>query len=62
MLFAPRLSRHERTVLGRLRLLGLEGETTIRPRAGFRDDLRSRLLAEAACETGCNGEPALAGC
>ena len=46
MIFAPTYSRHERMVMRRLRLLGLE--RAVRPRREFRDDLRDRLVAEAA--------------
>jgi hypothetical protein len=48
MLFAPPYSRHERLVVGRLHLLGLDGERAVAPRAEFRDGLRDRLLAEAS--------------
>ena len=62
MFFAPRLSDHERRVVSRLRLLGIEAERTLRPRAEFRDNLRDLLLAEA--RKGCCGgkQSALAGC
>ena len=46
MMFAPTCSRHERMVMRRLRVLGLE--RAIRPRHEFRVDLRDRLVAEAA--------------
>ena len=47
MIFAPSYTRHERAVLGRLRLLGFDAESTVAPRHEFRSDLRDRLVAEA---------------
>jgi hypothetical protein len=47
MIFAPTYTRHERTVVRRLRLLGLDHERTNCPRHEFRDGLRERLVAEA---------------
>jgi hypothetical protein len=47
MIFAPSYSRHERTIVRRLRLLGLDHERVNRPRHEFRDGLRDRLMAEA---------------
>ena len=58
MILPPLYSRHERAVVRRLRLLGSYGERAHRPRREFRDDLRDRLVAEAAarsdeCLVGC---------
>ena len=47
MIFAPTYTRHERAVLRRLRLLGLDRERADRPRHDFRVGLRDRLVAEA---------------
>ena len=47
MIFAPTYSRHERSLVGRLLLLGLDGERACAPRHEFRDRLRDQLLAEA---------------
>jgi hypothetical protein len=47
MIFAPTYSRHERSLVGRLRLLGLDGERASTPRHAFRAELRDQLLAEA---------------
>ena len=47
MIFAPTYSRHERSLVGRLQLLGLDGERACAPRHEFRTRLRDQLLAEA---------------
>ena len=57
MIFAPTFSRHERAVVGRLHLLGLDGERVIAPRHQFRGELRDRLMAEAtegSCADDCS--------
>ena len=51
MIFAPLYSPRERSVVGRLQLLGLDGERCITPRHEFRAELRARLT-EAARESG----------
>lgn len=64
MIFAPTFSRHERSVVGKLQLLGLDGERTVAPRHQFRARLRDDLVAEATEQSGagdCSGL-ALAGC
>ena len=63
MLFAPTLSRHERSVVGKLQLLGLDGERAVAPRHQFREQLRDDLVAAAGrCGADdCSGL-ALAGC
>jgi hypothetical protein len=48
MIFAQPLTGHERAVIGRLHLLGLDGERVVAPRHSFRAELRDRLVAEAA--------------
>ena len=48
MLFAPSLTSHERSVVGRLHLLGLDGERAVNPRHSFRSQLREQLMAEAS--------------
>jgi hypothetical protein len=64
MIFAPRYSRHERSVVGRLRLLGLDGERSVTPRHGFTAELRDQLVAEAQDGSACgeHGGRALAAC
>ena len=47
MIFAASLTSHERSVVGRLHLLGLDGERSVKPRHSFRSELRDRLVAEA---------------
>ena len=54
MIFAPTYSRYERTIVRKLRLLGLDHERANRPRHEFRDGLRDRLMAEA---TGRHDDP-----
>ena len=62
MIFAPTYTRHERFVVGRLHLLGLDGDRTLAPSHEFQARLRDRLVAEAAHGTrDCSGL-ALAGC
>ena len=48
MIFAPTCTRQERTLVGRLRLLGFDAEDAIHPRREFREALRDRLVDEAA--------------
>lgn len=48
MIYAQPLTSHERSVVGRLHLLGLDGERAVAPRHSFRSQLRDRLVAEAA--------------
>ncbi len=62
MIFAPTLSRQERAVVGRLQVLGLDGERCIKPRHDFRDELRHRLVTEAGARTGSGEGLTLAGC
>jgi hypothetical protein len=50
MIFAPTFSKHERSVVGRLQLLGLDGERTVNPRQEFRAGLREQLVAAAGRE------------
>ena len=61
MFFAPRYSRNERTVVGRLRLLGLEGERAVAPDHDFSAGLRDRLVLEAGDRSRLDGR-CLAGC
>ncbi len=62
MSFAFPPTRHERAVVARLQLLGLDGERLIRPRRDFRATLRDSLVDEA--KRGCCGDQqlALSGC
>ena len=47
MISAPMYTPHERSLVGRLRFLGLDGERASAPRHDFRSQLRDQLLAEA---------------
>ena len=63
MIFAPTYSRHERSVIARLQLLGLDSERAVRARHEFRAELRDRLVAEAADKDCCGDRRMeLAGC
>jgi hypothetical protein len=55
MIFAPAYSRHERRLIGRLQLLGMDAERSVSPRHQFASELRDRLLAEAT-EGPCCGD------
>jgi hypothetical protein len=48
MVSASTYSRHERALMRRLRLLGLDQERSNQPRDEFRVGLRDRLVAAAA--------------
>ena len=48
MIFASPYTRHERSVLADLQLLGLDGERAVFPRHEFREELREQLVAEAS--------------
>ncbi len=63
MIFAPTYTRPERAVVGRLHLLGLDGERDVAPDDDFRVELRSRLVSAARRRPSvdCRGL-ALAGC
>ena len=53
MMFAPTYSRHERAVVSRLLLMGLDGDRAVTPRREFSAALRTQLVAEAEHETSC---------
>ena len=62
MIFAPTYTRHERSVVGRLHLLGLDGDRTLAPRHEFRPSSATDWSPRQPDGTGdCSGL-ALAGC
>jgi hypothetical protein len=64
MFLVPTFTRRERSIVGRLQLLGMEGEQSIRPRSAFREQLRAELLASGSdgAEPSATDCRALAGC